>query len=284
MSRPGETDTFMVEVRAALLDALEALGPHLPDVVVIGAQAVYLHTGAADVAISEYTKDADLAIDPRALADDPRVEAAMEAARFVRSPDGQPGSWLSPGGIPVDLMVPEALAGPGPRGARGARIPPHDRRATRRAAGLEAVVVDAAPRTITPLGEADDRSVTVRVAGPAALIVAKVHKIAERTATPHRLVDKDAHDVYRLLRAVPTDVLRDAFQRLLAHPLSAPVTTTAIAEIGRLFTGPDSLGAVMAGRAEEGVGHPAEVAASVAFLATDLVESLAATPETQGAS
>ncbi|GIG41847.1 hypothetical protein [Cellulomonas phragmiteti] len=161
---------------------------------------------------------------------------------------------------------------------------PRTTAARRRAVGLEAVVVDAAPRTITALGEADDRAITVRVAGPAALIVAKVHKITERAATPHRLVDKDAHDVYRLLRAVPTDVLRDAFQGLLAHPLSAPVTATAITEIRRLFAGPDHLGAVMAGRAEEGVGHPAEVAASVAFLAADLVESLAATPETEGAS
>ena len=70
---------------------------------------------------------------------------------------------------------------------------------------------------------------------------------------------------------------------LLDHPLSAPVTTTAIRQIGRLFTGPDRLGAVMAGRAEEGVGHPAEVAASVAFLSTDLLESLPATSETEAA-
>lgn len=35
----------------------------------------------------------------------------------------QPGAWLSPDGIPVDLMVPESLAGPS--GRRGARIPPH---------------------------------------------------------------------------------------------------------------------------------------------------------------
>ena len=113
--------------------------------------------------------------------------------------DPQPGSWLSRDGIPVDLMVPETLGGQG--GRRGARIPPHGRRATRRAAGLEAAIVDNAPMTIGALDPGDRRQTTVAVAAPAALLVAKLYKIGERQHQPRRLVNKDAHDIYRLLVA-----------------------------------------------------------------------------------
>ena len=52
------------------------------------------------------------------------------------------GEWLNADGIPVDLMVPERLAGVGNNSSRGARIPPHHEHATRRARGLEAAIVD----------------------------------------------------------------------------------------------------------------------------------------------
>jgi hypothetical protein len=66
MSASGDTD-LLTASRRALLDALEALRPHLDAVVVIGAQAIYMHTGAAPVALAETTKDSDLAVDSRAL-------------------------------------------------------------------------------------------------------------------------------------------------------------------------------------------------------------------------
>jgi hypothetical protein len=53
---------------------------------------------------------------------------------------------------------------------------------------------------VTSLGNGDDRAYTANVTGPAALLVAKLHKLGERQATPGRLVDKDAHDLYRLSR------------------------------------------------------------------------------------
>ena len=138
MSLPGDGD-LPVRVRTALLDALEALDQHRDSVVVVGAQAVYLHTGKAVVALAEATKDSDLALDMRHLEDDPRIEQAMKARGFHQDLlKAQPGAWLSPDGIPVDLMVPEALAGA--PGRRAARIPPHDRQATRQALGLEAAV------------------------------------------------------------------------------------------------------------------------------------------------
>ena len=43
----------------------------------------------------------------------------------------------------------------------------------------------------------------------------------------------------------------------------------------QLFATNDALGATMAGRAEEGVGQPDTVSASVSFLAQDLLSALA---------
>lgn len=50
--------------RMGLLDALEALELHLDALVVIGAQAVYLHTGATEIALAEFTTDGDVAVAP----------------------------------------------------------------------------------------------------------------------------------------------------------------------------------------------------------------------------
>jgi hypothetical protein len=55
------------------------------------------------------------------------------------------------------------------------------------------------------------------VARPTALLVAKLRKIGERENTPTRLVNKDAHDLYRILCAVSTDDLVAAFERLLRN-------------------------------------------------------------------
>jgi hypothetical protein len=100
MNPPGDAE-LPVAARLALLDALDALRPHLDAVVLIGAQAIYLHTGGADVALAETTKDSDLAIDTRNLAATPKLEIVMREAGFELDPDfPQPGSWLSPNGIP----------------------------------------------------------------------------------------------------------------------------------------------------------------------------------------
>lgn len=142
---PGAAN-LIVEARAVLLDALAALEPHKDSVILIGAQAIYLRTGNATFALAEATKDADLAIDPRRLGEDHHLEEAMSGAGFIINPvSRQPGAWVSPNGIPVDLMVPERLAGSGSR--RGVRIPPHGKHSARRAAGLEAAIIDHAPMT-----------------------------------------------------------------------------------------------------------------------------------------
>ena len=273
MSPHGDAD--LVEVRAALLDALEALADHRGSVVVIGAQAIYLHTGEVTLALAESTYDSDLALDPRTLTDQPLVEQAMASAGFGPNPiTRQPGAWVNARGIPVDLMVPEALAGPSASQRRGGRIPPHDRTATRRARGLEAAVVDRSQMVITALGAGDPRSFTASVAGPAALLVAKLHKLGERQDAPDRRVDKDAYDTYRLLAAIATDALAEAMANLLQDVLPAPVTRQALIYLEQMFATPIAMGSVMAGRAEEGIGQPDTVAAAVSTLAGDLLAAV----------
>lgn len=270
---PG-ADDILVAARSALLDALLALGDHADQVTIIGAQAIYLHTGAAGVALAEATKDSDLVLDPRNLADDPRLEEAMTGAGFHQNLENpQPGAWLSPTGIPVDLMVPEALAGATSR--RSGRIPPHANHATRRAVGLEAAVIDRARMPIRALDPADDRVVAAYVAGPAALLVAKLHKLGERLDQPTRLFDKDAHDIYRLLVAISSEELARSLGRLLAEVLSAAVTRQAVRHLTEIFAaGPEAIGSQMAGRAEALVGNPDTVARSVSILASDLIAAL----------
>ena len=268
---PG-ADNLIVEARAALLDAIAALEAHKASVILIGAQAIYLRTGNATFALAEATKDSDLAIDTRKLGGDPLLEDAMTRAGFILNPvSQQPGAWMSPNGIPVDLMVPEHLAGSGSR--RGVRIPPHDKRSARRAAGLEAAIIDRSPMTVDSL-DGDGRSAVINVAGSAALLVAKLHKLGERVDAPDRLNDKDAHDIYRLLVATETPNLAETMRRLHADEISQVATTQALGYLEQLFASADALGATMAGRAEEGVGHPDTVSASVSFLAQDLLSAL----------
>lgn len=103
-------------------------------------------------------------------------------------------------------MVPAAAAPTVSR--RAVDLPGHDRMATRRAAGLEAALLDNDLRLIAALDPEDTRTVTVRVAGPTALIVAKLHKLHDRAGDARRLADKDAGDVYRLLQTTETALVR----------------------------------------------------------------------------
>ncbi len=130
--------------RAALLDAVEAVQPHLDAVVLVGAQAIYLHTSDADLAVAAYTTDADFTVSPTDLAEAPLLGDLLAGHGFT--PREHPGGWLSPDGIYVDVMVPEALGGPG---TRGARLGPHGKRAARRTKGLEGGLVDRNRHTVT---------------------------------------------------------------------------------------------------------------------------------------
>lgn len=95
-----------------------------------------------------------------------------------------------------------ASVSPG-KGRRAARLPGHDNRAARIVRGLDGVIADADAMSVAALDPSDMRVFEMRVAGPAALLVAKVHKIQDRAGTA-RATDKDALDILRILRGTST--------------------------------------------------------------------------------
>ncbi len=271
---PGGPEPEYVLARRVLLDGLEALDAHRAALVLVGAQAIYLHVGEADLAVAPFTTDGDLALDPAALTANPRLEDALRAANF--SPDlQQPGIWIGQDNVTIDLLVPEALGG---RGRRGARLGVHGNRVARKARGLEAALVDNAPMTISALEDGDARSYEISVAGAAALLVAKLHKIAERQDRPGRSEDKDALDVLRLLRGSKTDLLASGLERLAASELAGEVTRESLRFLDELFGTSDSRGAQMAARAATPLEDPATIAAACAALAGDVLQALGQWP------
>lgn len=247
----GAPDPLYVEARRVLLDAAEALAAHLDSIVLVGAQAIYVHTGDADLAVAEFTTDANFGINPKTLDDDPLIASLLSANGFSkRSEDGyiQPGGWLSASGILLDLLVPEAVAG---RGRRSADLGPHGNRAARRAVGLEGCWVDNSPMRIEALVAEDQRAVTMRVAGPGALLVAKLHKLEERAAHDDRVKDKDALDIFRLLRAIQTEPLAARIRKLLASEQAGAVTERGLLLLSDLFGTTRSVGVRLAQRASE---------------------------------
>lgn len=232
----------------------------------VGAQAIYLHTGDADLAVAEYTTDADFTVSPADLAEAPLLADLLNAHGFTARE--HPGGWLSPDGIYIDIMVPEQLAGPG---RRGARLGPHGNRAARRAKGLEGAFIDRNLQTIAALDPVDERTVELWVAGPGALLVAKIHKIAERAGARDRVRDKDSLDVLRLLRAIDTADLVQRLSILTDTELSAAVTEEAVGLLPELFGLADSPGVAMAVRATGAAEDPATIAASLVALVGDLL-------------
>jgi hypothetical protein len=272
-------DPQYVVARTVLLDALEALGEQRDAVIVVGAQAIYLHTGTIELAVPEFTVDADLTIDPALLHEAPELESAMRAAHFERG--NRVGAWIVSRdvagvrmNVEVDLMVPDAVGG---GGRRAARLPGHAKEVARKARGLEAALIDKATMSIRALEPDDIRTFDVAVAGPTALLVAKLHKIAERIAEreQRRLDDKDALDVLRLLQAIETPTLVAAIHRLLLHDVANDVTREALDGLKQYFTDPSAAGSQMAVRAVGGLMAADVVAASCAALASDLLRTVA---------
>jgi len=255
------------------LDALEALEDQRNAVVLCGAQAIYLHTGEGDLAVSPYTTDADLALRPELLLNDPTLPQAMEAAGFDLT--DQPGIWRNRSGLQVDLLVPEKLSGPGRRSA--GLEPPHGSKSARKVKGLEASLVDNSSVAIESFETTDLRSYIILVAGPAALLVAKLHKIADRMDQgANRLKNKDALDVYRILQATPTEDLAESLRGLAVDPLAANVTATGVELLRSLFDHDQAEGIALLVDATFGLGDVENISASCVALADDLLRTMGA--------
>ncbi|MDR1118617.1 MAG: hypothetical protein LBL01_04910 [Bifidobacteriaceae bacterium] len=259
--------------RKVLLDALEALEPHLPNLVLVGSQAIYLHTGDARLAVPPMTTDADLALDTERLADEPEIAAALAARGFA--PGANPGHWIGEGDVAVDIMVVPHQAGTTANAARSARIPPHSKRVGRIARGLEPALVDNAWAAIVAFDASDRRAFTLKVAGPAALLAAKAIKIAERAddarRQPDRLKEKDALDMFRLLQAVDTQVLAAGLDRHRDSPEAVAVSLEGMAFVAANARTPDDLLPRLAAAAA--FGDPA-IGPAFAALASQLAEAL----------
>ena len=228
MATMNDDELYLI-ARRVLLDALDALGEHRDAIVLVGAQAVYLRVGDADLALAPYTTDADLVIDPHRLAEIPPLEQVLLGAGFAPASGDSVGVWLTrkrtsrqvEAEIAVDLLVPLSVS-PG-SGRRAARLPGHHAKAARIVRGLDGAVVDADLMRLSALEPDDGRSVEVRVAGAGALLIAKAHKIDDRLGSD-RLTDKDAFDVLRLLRGTATADLAERFRRLSLDERSAAAT------------------------------------------------------------
>lgn len=268
---PGDPlEQTYADARRVLLDGLEALGPHRAAVILVGAQAIYLHTGDGEFALPAFTRDADLALDRDALKAEPLIEAVLAQAGFVLS--DQPGTWLGRNGVPLDLLVPEATAGPG--GRRSVRLDPHDRKVARRVVGLEAALTDSAKMSIAALGVGDSRHFEIRVAGVAALLVAKSHKVAERLVARRTVESKDAFDIFRLVQHTATDRLVRDMRALLETEIAADVTSRAIDYLQEYFSADDSEGCRLAQEAVGILDPDGTVAPSFAALVQDLLAAL----------
>lgn len=231
-----------IAARRVLLDALEALGPHEKALILVGAQAVYLRTGAGSLPVAEFTTDGDLTIDPELLSETPPLGELMRAAGFELielQGAAEPGIWqkeVEVDGrrivVPVDLIVPSEVAPPG--GTRGARLQGHGKRAARKTSGLEAARVD---NGVIAIEAEDRRGARLRVAGVAALLVAKTHKILDRieSGREDRLSDKDGADVVRLMGADSPEAVASTLKSLMESPTAAAATEVAVEHFEKLF-------------------------------------------------
>lgn len=230
MIEESELAPEYVAARTVLLDALAALKTHLDNLILVGAQAVYHHTGSADLVVAPMTTDADLAINVQGLAGSPEIGSLLRQSGFTPGPN--PGHWVAVSSVAIDLMMVPHQAGISRSSARAARISPHERLTARIAHGLEPALVDNETVTLSSFQPADTRTFSLRVAGPAALLTAKIIKISERLEQADqqasRLKEKDALDVFRLLQAIEASELRCGFDRHAEDQHAAAATAEAV--------------------------------------------------------
>ena len=278
MRRYGVDELYVI-ARRVLLDALEALGEHRDATILVGAQAIYLHTGDGDLGVAEYTTDADLVIDPTLLGEIPPLEQALEDAGFYGAAR-EVGIWKTRRrtsasldiDVQVDLLVPRTVS-PG-AGRRAARLPGHGVNAARKVDGLEGVLVDVAEHDIGSLEIEDDpRVVRAKVAGPGALLVAKMFKIHERRGSA-RANDKDALDVLRILQGIATEELARRLTSILGDSRSAATGARAVGLLSELFGNRGGEGAIMAARAAQPVIDADQVRLACEVLAGDLLDAI----------
>ena len=116
--------------------------------------------------------------------------------------------------------------------------------------GLEVAAVDRSPLTITALEDNDPRAISVNVAGPAALLVAKAYKINDRLQRqeerPDRLSNKDAADVYRIMIKISAPAASAVFDEALTDDRVGEVAAMGLEYLRQQSGGAETPGVRMA--------------------------------------
>jgi hypothetical protein len=215
-----------VIARRVLLDCLDLLAAQSGALVLVGAQAIYLQTPVLDEGVPASTTDGDIAIDPDLLFENPDLAEVLESAGF--RPHTSPGTWFSPEGVPIDLMVPSGALPASSR--RTAPLEGQSERTARRTSGLELALRDNNTMELRALDPNDTRVALIKVASPAALVVAKLIKLDERIAgpKPDRILAKDASDVLRMLRYNDAAAIGATLGRFAAESVGSGTIETAV--------------------------------------------------------
>lgn len=212
--------------RRLLITTIVALGKHADAMTVVGAHAVHVWVqkkwGPIDM---ESTRDGDIAINPVLIAEDPKIMKIMAEIGLEPARPERPGiyGYVSERGLSwdqrttVDLLVPETYAG---SKGRSARIPGQEKAITR-AYGLELAIHDRILTRISTTDGEPELSVEVNVAGPAALLIAKAHKVSERLADvekhPDRLRPKDSGDIALLMMVTDGAEMAESMKKHVAE-------------------------------------------------------------------
>ncbi len=272
-------DEIYILAREVLLDALGALGPHREAMILVGAQALYLHSREDEFAVAPFTTDGDLAIDTTLLTEFPPLETLLEQAGFSHRRQDSVGEWVTDrkthaGGnaeVAVDFLVP--VQSEKDRGRRSARLKGHHSRFARLVEELQGAMMDNELMVLGSLQKPGSRSFPIRVAGPAALIMAKSFKIQDRLGSL-RLRDKDALDIFRLLRVSPVGELARKFNQLLCHRKVVESCRESLEIFGNLFQDSRSQGVEMVVRSLGFLADRDEVTQSCVSLAEEFLKAV----------
>lgn len=229
----ADLEPEIVSSRQALIDVIIGLSEHGEALTVLGGHAVTEVTrNVPSLPPPDTTRDGDLGVIPQLLTSDPRIPERMLELGYEQARPERPGVW-SPiaqrersihARDSVDLIAPMSLSRDGMtsrRAIRSARVGDHGTSVSA-TAGTELSVVDRHRATLRAFDS--DASVETYIAGPAALLCAKAHKIHDRMKpselerNSQRLRPKDFADVYRLLHVITGDDARSVFQRGIEDP------------------------------------------------------------------
>jgi len=254
VTAPGLMGTSLANMnsmsrRTALSVIAGPLAPHSDALTLIGGQAVMLRT-TDRYELKTTTEDADFAITPHLVTNDPNIETALTQAGFVlRHPD-RPGLWgRNPRIDPltqvtayddeVDIDCPMALSGAISRKRRS--VPAlfhHGKRTVGTGDGLE---LATANRSLIDVPDLLDpgRSVRMWVADQPALICAKSFKLAERMyGTGRGILLKDYLDLFLLMDSADQDEVGQVFTANSQDPVIGESVRRGVAHFMRLVGDP----------------------------------------------